>query len=417
MLMRILTLSVMLIARFYSTTAQLSAVSNAAPSQNSYKAFWKFGRVVIQEVANQQDPVNGALEFSDGRILSWGGSSIRLWNSAGMPVTSFDVPELNGVLKLSGERVLTYSRDGHLQIWNPEGKLLTSIASLDNSISGAIELSDGRLLSWSSDDSIRLWSSEGEQIGIFAKNLKSSSCHISDVLELTNGQILTWSFENDACLWRTNGDIQSNLGETAGVEELNDGRILTWSVLADHLVLWTTKGELQKVLKSATRVQGVQELTDGRILSWNDQGLLTFWSSSGEMLKTTSDPVGEYMMGMLELSNGHLLSYGLFMHNILWSADGERLITLENTTELYCSGAVNAIELTDKNILIYNQGSEFCLYDAQGKLLQNLDRDTSNAIEGVLGLNYGRFLSWDSIGNLYFWSDKGKLIRKLLSSK
>jgi WD40 repeat protein len=68
--------------------------------------------------------VEGALTLADGRLLSWAGSQLRLWDSQ-------------------------------------SGALLAVLEGHTDWVRGTLALTNGRLLSWSDDKTLRLWDSQG----------------------------------------------------------------------------------------------------------------------------------------------------------------------------------------------------------------------------------------------------------------
>ena len=63
---------------------------------------------------------------------------------------------VDGALLLPDGRVLSWSADGTLRVWDVatgEGRALTG----QGSVNGALLLPDGRVLSWSDDGTLRVW--------------------------------------------------------------------------------------------------------------------------------------------------------------------------------------------------------------------------------------------------------------------
>ena len=113
---------------------------------------------LIRVLKGHNRPVTGALELSDGRLLSWSlDETLRLWNREGSPA---DHPVLEGhndgvqgALELSDGRLLSWSWDKTLRLWNREGSPAEHpvLEGHNRAVVGALELSDGRLLSWSAN--------------------------------------------------------------------------------------------------------------------------------------------------------------------------------------------------------------------------------------------------------------------------
>ena len=65
---------------------------------------------------------------------------------------------VEGVEVLSDGRIISYSFDGTLRLWNGfDGTLLHTLEGHRGSVYGVEILSDGRILSYSWDNTLRLW--------------------------------------------------------------------------------------------------------------------------------------------------------------------------------------------------------------------------------------------------------------------
>ena len=64
---------------------------------------------------------------------------------------------VNGAAILDDGRILSWSDDTTLRLWDSNGAPLTTIKGHEEAVLGAAILDDGRILSWSSDSTLRLW--------------------------------------------------------------------------------------------------------------------------------------------------------------------------------------------------------------------------------------------------------------------
>ena len=152
--------------------------------------------------------VEGALELSDGRLLSWSGDkTLRLWDGqSGAPLATLEghTDWVKGALELSDGRILSWSGeegdgngDNNLRLWNGQsGAPLATLEGHTDHIYGVLALSDKRLLSWSYDDTLRLWDG---QSGTPLANFEDVC---AGVLELSNGRLLSWGgLDHTLRLW------------------------------------------------------------------------------------------------------------------------------------------------------------------------------------------------------------------------
>jgi WD40 repeat protein len=194
------------------------------------------------------------------------------------------------VQALSDGRLLSWSDDGTLQLWDGRsGACLVVLEGHDWLVRGVQELSDGRLLSWSNDKSLRLWDG---QSGACLAVLEGHSDRVRGVQALSDGRLLSWSLDKTLRLWDGQSGaclavLEGHNDVVYGVQVLSDGRVLSWSD-GGTLRLWDGQsGACLVVLEGHSGlVWGVQALSDGRLLSWSDDGTLRLWDGqSGACLE------------------------------------------------------------------------------------------------------------------------------------
>ena len=403
-------------------------------------------------LATIQGPAEGALELSDGHILSWKGgttggdhNSWCLWDSSGQLLTI--LPEVHkyfsmmgygsvsvNVLALPNKRFLSWAADTALRLWDSDGQLLIALEHTD-SVRSALVLSDGRFLSWGGN-TLRLWSNDGLPLA----TLEGHTGLVGGAIALANGRLLTWAEDSAFRLWDSNGQavatLKGPLGGGAlangrflprglnsdpdlrlggGALALSDGRFLSWA--GDRpLQLWDSDGQLLTTLEGHTEaVEGTLVLSDGRFLSWGGN-TLRLWSNDGLPLATLEGHTG-LVGGAIALANGRFLSWGspnfsalnFPESNILqlWGSDGQALATLEHIG----TGGARALALANGSILSWASGGNFFdrlgdntlrLWDSDGQALATLEGHT-DSVRGVSVLADERLLSWADDGTLRLW--------------
>lgn len=339
---------------------------------------------------------------------------------------------VNGALDLADGRIVSWSIDGTLRLWDVEsGLVLRVLEGHTKSVNGALLLPNGHLLSWSSDKILRLWNLE---YGTELRKLEGHTSEISGAMILPNGNILSWSnicdinlrliltnsykeahekMVTEFWLWTTEGKFllksQTPDGTLLGkilllpnqdILGFGDGGLWVWS--CDE----TPPRKFGDLINS---VHDVTLLPDGKILSsqWNDSKL-HLWDIDGTLLdvfeqrKKSSKEVDNSKI--ILLSNGKFLSCFSNGNTRIW-----------NNTELSSSQSQiirltmkGAIELSNESILSWN-GKNLKIWSiTTGKLLATLKGHESR-IYRAIKLPDGRILSW-SFGHdhsLRMWSDRG----------
>ena len=256
--------------------------------------------------------IHGALLMPDGRILSWSADkTLRLWDSDGNPLVTLKghMGSIKGALLIHDGRILSWSGDKTLRLWDVGGKPLATLEGHTTQINGVLLMPNGRILSWSWDGTLRLWDIDGKPLA----TLLGHTIMLNGVLLTPDGRILSWSGDKTLRLWDVDGKpiatLEGHTGQVRGVLLTPDGRILSWS--GDKtLRLWDSDGNCLGSLEGHTcESKGVLLIPDGQILSWADDGTIFLWSYDGEPLAIQ---VVQDIRGALLLSDGEIL---------LWSDD------------------------------------------------------------------------------------------------
>ncbi len=351
-------------------------------------------------------PIIGAIELIDGRLLSWSEDwAPRLWDSrSGKCLANLEghTDYVKGALKLADGRLLSWSEDGALRIWDSRsGKCLVTLEGHTGIIYGVLELIDGRLLSWSGDRTLRIWDSHS---GACLANLEGHTDYIKGALKLADGSLLSWSGDRTLRIWDSRSgaclaSLEGHTGPIIGAMELSNQRLLSWGDM--KLRLWDSRsGVCLLTLEGHTGlVWGALELSDGRLLSWGDMKLRLWDSRSGKCLVTLEGHTG-WVSGALELTDGRLLSWSGDGTLRIWdSRSGTCLVTLEGHKDL----VMGTLELSDGRLLSWSMDDTLRIWDRwSGKCLVTLEGH-KDLVMGTLELGDGRLLSWSMDDTLRIW--------------
>ena len=110
-------------------------------------------------LTGHEGPVWGALPLPDGRVLSWSKDrTLRVWDLAtgeGRPLRGHQ-GSVSGALPLPDGRVLSWGEGGTLRVWDLASGNSCSLTGHTGWVTGALLLPHGRVLSWSHDRTVKL---------------------------------------------------------------------------------------------------------------------------------------------------------------------------------------------------------------------------------------------------------------------
>jgi len=236
----------------------------------------------LATLTGHADAVSGAVQLGVGQILSWAQDGMRIWNQAGDCVAVLAGHEsTDGVTVLRDGRVLSWSRDRTLCIWNlaETGQTPMVLNGHTGGVLGATELDNGRLLSWSDDHTLRLWD---RTTGALLAILTGLADPVRGATEVADLRILSWSKDARLQLWDGESGVrlavlEGHTDSPRGASGLADGRHLTWSY--DHTVrLWDPSGALLLTCPHPGWIRGAKALADGRFVSWSPEEV-RLWDS------------------------------------------------------------------------------------------------------------------------------------------
>lgn len=134
--------------------------------------------------------------------------------------------------------------------------------------------------------------------------------------------------------------------------------------------------------------------------------VMSFFSSLG--LTDADESIQEHSLTVLQalqLSNGNILSRGDGNLMFLWDANGTYLKTLYGHSDRGLISIRRAIELDNTNILSWGRDGKWILWDNQGDLLLEVE-SLHRTINGISQLLDGSILSWGTDG-ISIWDING----------
>lgn len=361
-------------------------------------------------LSGHRTTVVGALETRDGRILSWSSDkTLRLWDHHAKTIAVLEGHRnaVKGALETNDGRFLSWSDDHTLRLWDSLGTPLVALVGHIGRISGALETHDGRILSWADDSTLRLWDAQGTSLAVLDGHTDS----VWGALETSDGRFLSWagskrqrSHDWTPILWDSHGiELAALTGHServAGAIETCDGRFLTWSY-DGTLCLWNAGGMLQVVLKGHDGfVKAALQTHDGRFLSGGTDGTLRLWDTEGKPITVLTGHT-DWVIGILETHNGRFVSRSNDGILRLWDAQGKPLAVMQG----HSGWVLGVLETNNGQFLSWGDDKTLRLWDSEGNPL-SVFTGPALPIQGVLETRDGLLLSWSLEWNMHLWDIK-----------
>ena len=342
--------------------------------------------------------MNGAVLLPENRILSWSkDKTLRIWDEHSvepLSLTGSHTDVIRGAKKLPDNTILSWSDDGTMRLWDaPSGEQLAVLEGHTGPVNGVSLLPGDWVLSWSDDATLRLWNWRSRKLIAVLQGHKDA---VIGVYQLADGQLLSWSKDCSLRLWNgQSGEsiavLQGHSGKILGIKMLANGRVVTWSW--DTFCLWdVNRGTLISILEGHTRtIKGVLSMPDGRLLSWAEDHTIRIWDGlSGSPLQMI-----EGSLGSVEISvNGRVLSWYLDEIRIF---EGEINLSPSKAARSFRTRIEGATFLPNGQVLSWWHDGTLRLWDGEaGSAMEVVERHRG----GILG-----FCSLPDIG-LLMWSDE-----------
>jgi WD40 repeat protein len=360
----------------------------------------------VAKLEGHTDSINGALILTDGKILSWSkDKTLKIWdNNAFRCILTLEDHNTSviGALEMMDGRILSWTEnyENSLRIWNRHnGVCLAILKGHTRSINGALELSNGALVSWAGKDR-SIYYEEEEEKELYRRYIVSTT-HKAAPDEDADTDLRLWDCESGHC----KALLKGHTCAVVGALELSNKQLVTWS--EDWTIrIWDLPGALcNKTLEGHRgEVIGVMEMSNGRLLSWSKDHTIRLWNiQMDKPLKTLEGHTGE-IGGVFFLSGDQILSWANDPTLRLWDCEtGECLKTYEG----HLGSVIGALQLKDGRILSWSWDKTLRMWNRLSGICELVLSGHTQQIDGVIELNENRILSYaKNEKSFHIWDSK-----------
>jgi len=313
---------------------------------------------------------------------------------------------IDGIEVLEEGRVLSYSDDKTLILWNDRGEIEEILRGHSLKINGVKVLKNGQVLSYD-NSTLRVWNEKGNEVYAF----DGMSSPIIAIEILDEERVISYAKDNSICLWdikeKTFKIVGSHSSKILGMQITFENKVLTYSV-DGTFKFWNSLGESEKIIvKLDGELEGAEVFKVDEILFYDTSNSLKIWNHN----KQQSMLIAEYsdsILGMKILDGGSLLSYSKDARLQLWNPIDESIVYFKGH-----KGSITGVEvLKDGRILSYSDDKTLKIWSLKGKTEETLLGHT-NRVLGVEILKDGKILSYSEDNSLRVWSSEGRSLSLL----
>ncbi len=377
---------------------------------------------VVRVFEGHADTVNGAIELSDGRILSWSEDcTLRIWdrNDSGVFI------EMKGhtlavirAQELSDHRILSYSKDDSLRLWNSRNGSSLEITNIEDDKELALMAENiknnikNRPVSIENDiDALKALNSLAEDFGDRTLEGTYILSNTYKIVEIGTGFGALWLI-----------DITDN--NHLIIREIHKGRVTELKFLSDNYILISEnryiklmhinsvlptinykkigeyfsgdcRSEIKNLRQHFCLIKGLKILSDDRILSWDFHTLGLWDKHTGKNIVVSpfcpSIENSDIIDNVIVLPNSFFLVETDYRCWYLW--DGKNIMQIVEIGDV--------IPLPNGNLLCLDISLQV-KSGTNGSIIMEIIKH-ANDIKGVNLLPDNRFVSWSNDCNLFFW--------------
>jgi WD40 repeat protein len=354
---------------------------------------------------------DGVLALPSGRVLSWGRSTLAIWEPLKSRLIKFKEVEerIDGVALLPDGRILSWHHGKCLRLWNRDTLESLSVAPILEDFRERDDLLEGYIVLQSPYMDLYVWDADTEELVVLIEPLLNQRARRM-IVSRTRG-ILDWGGwyegrDEGVLRWYDRKTLRpletfehSNVAVWGGIQ-LSNGNFLSWSI-DFALMVWSGSGELIGRLDGhSARIKGALEIPNNRMISWSDDSTLRIWDlEMCEEIAVLSDQQAE-VSGVEILPNGNLLS---------WSDDGTVRVWSRDTWEIvhrldgYQSNLLDICILPDGRVISRGVDSTLWVWNPETSDAAVRLEGHSSFVKEVLALDEHNVVTCSDDGTLRLW--------------
>lgn len=357
---------------------------------------------LLETLVGHSQPVDGVQVLDDGRLLSWSRDcTLRVWNltDGSQRILRGHSGHVEGVRFLTDGRVLSWSgSDATMRVWDLDSAEAVDLVGHEGGVLGAQPLDNERILSWGGDRTLRLWNLATRESQVLARHERLAR----GAQILADGRILSWGADELLLSELRSGQQQPALtvaSEGVGfVHTLDERHVLAWCDDWSLRIYDLSDGKAAPLSLTEQLMKGARSTKDGRVLVWGESSAINVWDIT---LKTAQTLLGHrsFVKGVDVLEDGRVLSWGDDGTVRLWdlaTSASEELIRHDDSV----LGAL--IREHGARVVSWSRDGTLRVWDAATRAVQVL-RGHEGAIGGAVTLSDERILSWGSDRRLRLW--------------
>jgi len=320
----------------------------------------------------------------------------------------------NNTLDVSSDgEMIVVATIGDVQIWQRDGKLLSTLKGYQGPVLGVDISPNGQLIaSASGDTTVKLWRRDGTLV----RTLKGFKAPASKVKFSPDGElIVAASADGTLKLWRVDGTLLKTLtGHGAIVTEVvfsPDGELIASASDNGSVKLWQRDGALLKTISDIkSPVFSLAFSPDGKILATgNGDGKLQLWQRDGSLIRTFT--AHDAAINALAFSrDGQTIVSGSDDKMLkFWSLDGTSLNAIKGH-----DSAIKDIAFSSKGDTLYSASWDGTIkaWKLRSPLLTILRGHTAG-VWGVALSKDGQLVASSSPKEVILWGKDGISNRRL----